>query len=92
MSSLSDSVRVTKRRRRGGRLVVRAVDEIDAEDLTATAEKKMVLGGGDADLDELKESLARKAILGRVRAEAPEAFRPGVDATVKVVSDYDVEV
>jgi hypothetical protein len=92
MSSLSDSVRVTKRRRRGGRLVVRAVDEIDAEDLTATAEKKMVLGGGDADVEELKESLARKAILDRVRAEAPEAFRPGVDVTVKVVSDYDVEV
>jgi hypothetical protein len=92
MSSLRDSVRVTKRRRRGGRLVVRAVDEIDAEDLTAKAEREMALSGGDADVEELKESLARKAILARVRAEAPEAFQHGVDATMKIVSDYDVKI
>jgi len=45
MSSLSDSVRVTKRRRRGGRLVVRAVDEIDAEDPTVGKEDAVEAGG-----------------------------------------------
>jgi hypothetical protein len=91
MSSFSGDIRISKQRHRG-RLVVRAVDQIDERDLAAAAEKTQLLSGAEGDLEEVKQSLVREAILDRVRRDAPEVFAPGASATLKIVSDYDVEV
>jgi hypothetical protein len=88
---VAESITIRKRRRRG-RLSVRVIDNVDEEALTATAEKWAMLGGDDLeDLEEEKTAHLRRAIMNRLRAEAPEVFNPGTKATVQIDSDRDID-